>query len=184
MKKRWDSYIIMSIGIGMTAAFCFLLLGPQRRELSTVLASARAMRGQLVRGTGTTAGLSRTEDDVQRANDLLADYRTRITPTAELGTFVEEVAAIAERLGLRERRIFPLTPEVHGSITVLPIQISFESGFAASFSFLRDVERLPRAVHVTELVVERAKEGDGGVVDGEGDSLRTELTVRIFHEAT
>ncbi len=184
MTKRWDSYIVISVGVGMTAAFCFLFLGPQRRDLSTLLASARAMRSQLARGTGATAGLPRTAADVQRANDLLVDYRTRITPTADVGSFVEEVSAVAARFGLRDRRIVPLIPEMRGSIMVLPIRISFESGFAESFNFLRNVERLPRAVRVTEFIVERLLEPSEEPVDGEGGDLRTELTMRIFYEAT
>ncbi len=184
MTKRWDSYIVMSVGVGMTAAFCFLLLRPQRQDLSTLLTSAQAMRVQLARGIGVAAGLSSTETDLQRAKELLVEYQTRITPTAGVGSFVEEVAAIAARLRLRDRRIVPLTPEVRGSIMVLPIRISFESGFAESFSFLRNVERLPRAVRVTELVIERLLGPSGGPEDGEVGELRTELTMRIFYEAT
>ncbi len=184
MTKRWDSYIVMSIGVGMTAAFFFLLLGPQRRNLSTLRTSAQAIRGQLARGTDAAAGLYRTEANIQRVNDLLVDYRTRITPTADVGSFVEEMSAIAAQLGLRDRRIVPLSPEVRGSIVVLPIRISFESGFAESFNFLRNLEHLPRAVRVTELVVERLLKPSEEPAGGEGGDLRTELTIRIFYEAT
>lgn len=191
MMNRWDSYIVMSIGVGMTAAFCFVLFGPPRRELSVLIDSARTMRNHLSRGAATIAELSEIGADIQRANDLLDDYRTRVPATADVGAFVEKVSAVAERLGLRDWKVAPLVPEPHGSVMVLPVRISFESGFGESFSFLRDVERLPRAVQVTELVVERrqtdlSEEFTGGVgtTSGLGHGLRTELTMRIFYEAT
>ncbi len=184
MARRWDSYVVMSIGVGMTAAFCFLLFGPQQRELSTMLTSARAMREQLARGSGALAGFSTAEADMLQASDLLADYSLRVPPSAEVGAFVEDVSAIAARLELRNHTMVPLARETRGTLAVLPIRISFESGFRESFSFLHDVEHLARAVRVTELAVERLSEPRGTSAGDEGDAVRTELTMQVFYEAT
>ncbi|MFQ5591419.1 MAG: type 4a pilus biogenesis protein PilO [Phycisphaerae bacterium] len=181
MKARWDSYIVMSIGVGMTMAFCIMLFGPQRRDLAALRASAQTMRDQLARGAASIARLSNIKDELRQADRLVADYRARITPTPDLGPFVEEVSDIASRLGLRARRIVPLAPEAQGSIAVQPIKISFESAFAESFGFLREIEGLTRAVQVTELLVERVQ--SDAVFPRRGE-LRTELTVRIFYEAS
>ncbi len=183
MSSRVQSYIVMSTGVGMTIAFCFLLFGPQRRDLSALLVSARIMRQQLARGNAAVAQLSEIKSSVEQSNTLLVDYRTRITLAADVGSFVEQASAIAERLALRNRRITPMSPETHGPITALPIQISYESDFDGSFSFLREIESLPRAVHVTDLLVRRV-DRDERRADSEPGVLRTELTMRIFYEST
>jgi type IV pilus assembly protein PilO len=183
MKKRWDSYVIMSIAVGVTAAFCFLFFWPQQRELTRLRASVRAKEEQQVRWTSEIAKLSQVEADLKRANELLADYRTRVPDTAEVGDFMEEVSAIAERLGLRDQNIVPLTPETRGPVTALPIRISFEASFAAIFSFLREVEELPRVARVTELVVGYPDE-DEDAGNRDGRYLKTELTMQIYYETT
>lgn len=183
MTKRWDSYVVMSIAVGITAAFCFLFFWPQQRELTRLRTSVRAKESQLVRWTSEIAKLSQVEADLKQANELLTNYRTRVPDTAEVGDFVEEVSAIAERLGLRDQNIVPLTPEKRGPVTALPIKISFEAGFGAIFSFLREVEELPRVARVTELVVGYPDE-DQDPVDRAGDRLRTELTMQIYYETT
>jgi len=184
MRRRWDSYMVICIGVGMTAAFCFLLLGPQKQDLSVLRTSAQTMRSQLARGAGTIAGRSDTEIEIRRINEQLAGYRSRITPTADVGAFIEEVSAIAAQLNLRDRTIVPQASERRGSIWVLPIRISFVSGFAESFNFLRNIECLPRAVRVTELVVERLQGADGEPVQRDEGQVRTKLAVQIFYEAT
>lgn len=183
MKKRLDSYIVMSVAVGMTVACGIWLYKPGQRELSTLLASARAMRDQLIRGSSTFSDLSDVRTDVSNAHDLLADYRIQITPSPDVGTLIEEVSAVALRLGLRNRTIVPQTPSTHGTIVMLPIEISFESAFDKSFDFLRSVERLPRAVQIAEFAVKRI-DAVNSFGRHYGNLLRTEMTLRIFYEAT
>jgi len=184
MTRRWDSYLVIFIGVGMTATFCFLLLGPQKQDLSALRTSARTMRDQLARGAGNIAGRAQTEVDIGNLTKKVSNYSTRILPDADVGAFVEQVSAIAERLELHDRTIVPQESEQRGLIMVLPIRITFVSGFAESFAFLRDVEQLPRAVRVTELTVERLTDSKGEPVFEAGGALRTELTIQVFYEAT
>ena len=183
MANRRDSCILLTIAVGITAGFYFLLFAPQQRKLSGLRASLEALEDQLDRQTLNLAELPEVEAQLQRINELLADYRTRIPETAEVGNFVEEVSAIAERLGLRHRNVVPLAPERYGAVTALPIRISFEARFPALFDFLREIESLPRVARVTGLVVERpqAEEQPVDYVEGE---FTTELTMQVFYGAT
>ncbi len=183
MKKYLDSLIVISVAVGMTLACGAWLYKPGQREVATLLVSAQAMRDQIARGTATVSGLASVRSDVRNANDVLTEYATMITPTADVGSFIEEVSAAASELGLRNRAIIPQTPEGCGTIVMLPIEISFESVFAKSFDFLRTIERLPRAVQIASFSIKRAN-GTTDPDPGEEATLRTKLTLRIFYEAT
>jgi Tfp pilus assembly protein PilO len=175
---------MISIAVGITAAFCFLLFGPQRGESSVLLTSTQAMREQLARGAAVTTRLSEIEAEVQQVKDRLVNYRATIPVTADLGAFIEELSVISERLELRAWKVVLLAPKTRGPVRVLPVQIAFESSFGESFSFLRAIERLARAVRVTELNIERLREPSGDALGGEGNDLQTMLTMQVFHEAT
>lgn len=188
MIKNVDSYIVMSVAAGMTVACGFWLYQPGQRELSSLIASAQAMREQLARGSSAVNELANIKTDVSNANELLNDYQTRITPTPKVGAFIEQVSSVASQLGLQGRKIIPQSPKENGSIVMLPIDISFESAFDKSFDFLRSIERLPRAVQVTHFTIKRV-DGDDSVAapyhkDRPQNLLRTELTLQIFFEAT
>lgn len=180
---RWDGYITMTVAIGLTALFGLLFFGPNRRDFQALRASTRSAKDQLTGTYNAVARLSELKASNKQENNLLADYHTCITSSADLGRFVEDVSAIADRLGLGDRKIVPLAPQTLGRVMVLPIRISFVSGFGASFDFLREVERLPRAVRIMEFVVERVTP-DYKAGDGEESELRTELAVQIFYEST
>ncbi len=188
MIKHIDSYIVMSVAAGMTVACAVWLYQPGQRELSSLLASTQAMREQLARGSSAVSELANVKSDMRNAEALLNDYQTRITPTPQVGAFIENVSSVATELGLQGRKIVPQSPKVNGSIVMLPIDISFESDFGKSFDFLRSVEQLPRAVQVTDFTIKPVDEN----VDAETPYdktrprhlLRTELTLRIFYEAT
>ena|GEM_PF-6290311 len=183
MTNRWDGYIMVGIAVVITAVFGFLLLGPWQHRLAGLRASIADMEEQLARGTIDVAELSEIETQLERAADLLTDYRTRVPLAAEVGDFVEAVSAVAERLGLRDRNIVPLAAERHGRVTVLPFRIAFDARFDAVFNFLRKVERLPRAARVTELVIVRP-EHDNAAAGDEERELSTELTLQIYYETT
>ena len=182
MTGRRDSYIIASIAVAMTGAFCYLFFGVQQHKLSELRTSIGALEDQLARRTGDIAELSQIQANLKRANDWLADYSLRIPETAEVGNFVEEVSAIAERLGLRNQSVVPRSPEVRGAVTVLPIKISFQAPLGAMFDFLREIERLPRVARVTKLAVEQTEPDEEPVYRRAGE-LRTELTAQIYYEA-
>jgi len=183
MANRRDTCILLTIAVGVTAGVYFLLFAPQQRKLSQLRAAVGTLEAQLTHQTLDLAELSSVEEQLRRANELLADYRTRIPETAEVGDFVEEVSAIAERLGLRHQNIVPLAPERYGTVTALPIRIGFGARFPALFDFLREIESLSRVARVTGLVVERV-EAEGQPVDYIAGELITELTMQIYYEAT
>lgn len=181
MKKHLDSLVVISVGVGMTVACGAWLYKPKHREVTAMLASAQAMRDQLTRGMAAVTKLSAVRNDVKQANELLTDYATKVPADAEIGSFIEEVSSAASRLRLHNRTIVPQRPEAHGDIAVLPIKISFDAPFETSFEFLRTVERLPRAVQVSEFSVKRK---DSAKRKGNTTGLRTKMTLRIFYEAT
>ncbi|MCK4659097.1 MAG: type 4a pilus biogenesis protein PilO [Phycisphaerae bacterium] len=181
MNRCWDSYIVASVAVGMTAGFVFMFFLPQQRKLGNLRASIRNTREQLHRNNANIADLPQIQASLQRTRSLLAECQTRIPETAKLGDFVEEVSAIAEHLRLGNQNIVPQAPERLGGITTLPIRISFDADFPELFSFLRAIESLPRATRVTRLAVLRPPAGEEVPVD-EHNKLRTELTMQIFHE--
>lgn len=186
---RLNSYIAMSLGVGMAAAFWVLLLGPHRRDLAALRTSARSIRAQVANDSTTIAGLSEIRGDIKTIKQASIEFGHRVRPTADVGLFIKDVSQLADRLGLQEPKIIPLTPIVHGPITVLPIQISYESRFGASFSFVRDMERMSRAVRVTHLAVERKELGEkraeqpAGYPASLSHRCSTELTVHLYCES-
>lgn len=181
MKKHLDTLIVLSVAVGMTVACGAWLYKPGQQELSTLLLSAKSMRDQLARGSGAVSSLAGVQSDVRDANQLLDQYKIQITPTPEVGAFLEQVSDAAVDLGLQHRAIVPKKPESQGSIVMLPIEISFASGFTESFRFLRVLEQLPRAVQVSQFSI---KPGNGDRSPKGGAPLQTNMTLRIFYEAT
>ena len=165
----------------MTGAFWSFLFGPHLRDLSALRAAAQAIQGQVALGGQTITRFTGLDDDIREVEQASIDLRHRVTPTANVGPFVKEISRIAARLGLRDPKIVPLTPITHEKTVILPIQISYQSQYADSFDFVRAVERMLRAVRVTEFAVERLELHEQAALTNDGFSS-TRLTVHLYCE--
>jgi Tfp pilus assembly protein PilO len=160
--KRGNADIAFALGM---LAFA---LGVVQFVLRPTLAAVRSREEQLL---ATSTDIVRSEDFTRGLDDLarhLADFEAelevldRLVPrSSDADTRVREVAALAERCGVRTSSIRPDPPIPRGSVIAHPLAVKVVGDYPSIERLLFELESSPRHSRVTQFVVERVDPGGG-----------------------
>jgi Tfp pilus assembly protein PilO len=107
--------------------------------------------------------LPAVQADINRLQAKLADFKKLPTTPGDLGQFQIELAHLADRDHLRGWSVsWPGTPRRTDQFYELPVNVKFAGDFRDVFSFLCQLEDLPRLTRITSMIV-KADNASGGV---------------------
>lgn len=175
----------VAVLLAATGAFAWYALVPAERRLQSARAEADQILGQIGEQSQQVLTLRQLHDEVQRLEQRVRDFRTRIPPEHELGVFLKELAAILERNGFAHYTLQPqpARPLAEGRLPAdllkampglhtQPVVVQVAGDFDALFSALRELEQTPRLSQVESLSLEAREDHRG--------EIRVEILVHTF----
>jgi Tfp pilus assembly protein PilO len=158
------------------ALFAWLVVYPQQAKHRALQDELQAVSDDIALRLTRCAAAVETERALEQCRRRLGSMEARVPPEDHLGSFLEQLSAVAADAELINANVVPQPPYVTKGLGILPIDMDFESDFPSLFAFLKHVESLPRAVRIASLSAARVQEGD--------DRLEIEMTLQIFFEAS
>jgi Tfp pilus assembly protein PilO len=158
-RAHWSLSIIMG---GLLVAFVVFGWRPawqRQRQLRAEIETASRMLSQ---NQTRTASMTILQGEVLRLKRNVEKFDKRLPRTAELGEFIRDLTGNAG--GLRKLVTTPGQKRNVELYTEIPISLSFEGDFGTVFTFLRQVELMPRLVRLKSVNV-RTRDPRQGVVD-------------------
>jgi Tfp pilus assembly protein PilO len=122
--------------------------------------------------TGGISDLERKIDELERA---IRFFESKLPQEREIDTVLREVWQLAERHSLTTKTIKTLRSERLAGCSELPVQVGLAGDFRGFYSFLLDLERLPRITRVTQMKLEK--------ISGREGEMTAQLTLSIYFEA-
>jgi Tfp pilus assembly protein PilO len=74
------------------------------------------------------------------------------------------VTVIVQKQGLRSKRVLRLKKEDNSGYVEQPLKVELEGNFNAFYSFLLELEKLPRIMKVRELDLKKQIDNEGQIV--------------------
>lgn len=176
MKRARDEVVTGLTAVVLLAAFIGWVVMPVESRLRSVSAETHRMRAAVESRAQMAFGPSRVEVELDRLRAEEAVVRKAIPTAPSLGRFLEALSEVCASAQLTATDVTPLAEYRVGPIGVLPILVSFESGFAEVFTFLQRIEMLERVVWVSRIETSR--------VADRSDRLTTSVLMHVFHEPT
>jgi type IV pilus assembly protein PilO len=91
-------------------------------------------------------------------------FESKLPPTSEIHKVLEQVTVIVQKQGLEPKTIRTLPrKEDNSGYVEQPLKMELVGDFNAFYSFLLEMEKLPRIMKIRELKLEKDKDGDGQV---------------------
>jgi len=121
-----------------------------------------------------TAGiedLNRKVDELQKA---ITFFESKLPQEKEVDKILKEVWQMAEANSLQTRTIKTLKSERGPNYSEQPIQMSLSGDFNGFYSFLLQLEKLPRITRVTQMQLQKINDRDG--------EMQAQVTLSIFFE--
>ncbi len=175
MKLGIRELIWVTLMLGMLAATYFYVLRPEGQEGIDIQADTARKKKELTDLRLMTSGIS----DIERKNQELAQairfFEQKLPQQKDLDNILKEVWQLAEKNNLQTRTIKTVKGERAAGYCDQPITMGLAGDFKGFYSFLLQLEKLPRLTQLTHMKLDRSPERDG--------AMQAQLTLSIFFES-
>ena len=165
-------FVALMVGMLGTTYVCVFQKANTRRAAR--LAEIRDMDAKLVSLRSATAGIAdmgRKIDELQKAIEF---FERKLPQEKEIDKILKEVWQIAEANSLQTRTVKTLKSEKSSTYSEQPVQVTLSGDFNGFYSFMLQLEKLPRITRVTQMKLTKINDHDG--------EMQAQMTLSIFFE--
>jgi type IV pilus assembly protein PilO len=108
----------------------------------------------------TTAAENLTEQLV-KIEGAIEVFESKLPPTSEIHTVLEDVTLIAQRHGLTPKTIRTLKNEENRGYIEQPLEMELHGDFNSYYAFLLELEKLDRITKIRELKLRKKSKSEG-----------------------
>jgi type IV pilus assembly protein PilO len=118
----------------------------------------RAKLNELERATATAEDLS---EQLRKVEEAIAVFESKLPPSSEIHTVLENVTLIAQRHGLTPKTIRTMKAVNNRGYIEQPLKMELHGDFNAYYAFLLELENLDRITKVRELKLKKKSQAEG-----------------------
>jgi len=119
-----------------------------------------AKLAELERATATAENLT---EQLEQMAEAMQYFESKLPPTSEIYTVLENVTIIAQRRGLIPKTIRALKREENSGYIEQPLKMELHGDFNSYYSFLLDLEQLDRITKIRQLSLKKKLKGEGQI---------------------
>jgi len=149
--------------LGLTYLAYQKMIKPANRKLAvqkTKIEKDLTKLTELEEKTTAAKDLSKQLEKLQEAIEIL---ESKLPPTSEIHKVLEQVTVIAQKQGLKPKTIRTLKKKNNSGYIEQPLKMELVGNFNSFYSFLLEIEKLPRIMKIRELDLEKQDEHDGQI---------------------
>jgi len=156
------------------AVFFVLLLGvavigyqymikPANKHLVEAKARVQAKLDKLAEFEKTTAAAENLTKQLEQLQEAIKFFESKLPPTSEIHKVLEQVTVIAQEQGLKPKTIRTLNKKDNSGYIEQPLKMQLEGNFNSFYSFLLELEKLPRIMKIRELQLQKQEQNEGQI---------------------
>jgi len=115
---------------------------------------------ELERATATAENLT---EQLEQMAEAMQYFESKLPPTSEIYTVLENVTIIAQRRGLIPKTIRTLKREENSGYIEQPLKMELHGDFNSYYSFLLDLEKLDRITKIRQLSLKKKLKREGQI---------------------
>lgn len=174
MKLEIKKILFVCVMLGLLGCAYFLIFRKanfKRAELEKEIFAKTTALANLQQTTVGIDDLNKKIDDLQKA---ITFFESKLPQEKEVDKILKEVWQMAEANSLETKTIKTLKSERSANYSEQPIQMNLSGDFNGFYSFLLQLEKLPRITRVTQMNLQKISGRDG--------EMQAQMTLSIFFE--
>jgi Tfp pilus assembly protein PilO len=157
--------VFIALLIGLAWAGYHYMIKPANRDLVQTRQRNRAKRAKLAEFEKASAAAKDMTKQMEQLQDAMAFFESKLPSTDEIYRVLEKVTMIAQKQGLTPKTIRTLSRKKSNSGYVdQPLLMELEGDFPAFYSFLLEMEKLPRIMKVRKLDLSKKNKLEGRIL--------------------
>jgi len=150
--------------LGMAVVGYQYMIKPANRHLADAKARVETKLAKLTEFEKTTAAAEDLTKQLEQLQEAVKFFESKLPPTSEIYKVLEQVTVIAQKQGLKPKTIRTLEKKDNSGYIEQPLKMELEGNFNSFYSFLLELEKLPRITKIRELQLNKQTENEGQIV--------------------
>ncbi len=167
--------VFIALLVGLAWAGYRYMIKPANRDLAQTRQRNQAKRAKLAEFDKASVAAQDMAKQMAQLQDAVAFFESKLPPTNEIHKVLEKVTVIAQKQGLKPKTIRTLGRKLNNGYVEQPLLMELEGNFRAFYSFLLEMEKLPRIMKVRKLDLSKKKHLDG--------QIAAKCVVSVFFQA-
>jgi len=113
-------------------------------------------------GKAATAAEDLTKQ-LEQLEEAIKFFESKLPPKSQIHKVLEQVTVIAQKQGLKPKTIRTLKKKDNMGYIEQPLRMELEGNFSSFYSFLLELEKLPRIMKIRELKLDKHKSTEGQI---------------------
>jgi len=175
MSSALRKFILFALLVVISYVAYRYMIMPANQHLSEQRIRVETKLNKLQELEKATAAAKDLNEQLEQLEEALAFFESKLPPTEEIDQVLQDVTLIGENQGVKRKSIRRMTTkESNNGYVEQPLELKLEGNFNSFYSFLLELEKLPRIMKIREMNLEKK--------DGEEGQISADFVVSIFFQ--
>ncbi len=176
MHGKFKKAIFYFALIGLTVLSYQFMIRPANKALAAQQARIQTKSEKIAEFDKAVEAAYDLNAQLQQLQQAVDFFESKLPPTSEIYRVLEQVTLVAQKQGLQPKTIRTLVAKSNSGYIEQPLKLEVEGDFSSFYSFLLELEKLPRIMKIRSLDLKKVKDRDGVV--------SADFTVSVFFQST
>ncbi|MHC4482160.1 MAG: type IV pilus inner membrane component PilO [Planctomycetota bacterium] len=154
-------FFVLLVGVAYVA-YQFMIK-PANRHYAEHKVKVETKLAKLTEFEEATAAAEDLNKQLEELQEAIEFFESKLPPTSEIDKVLRDVTVIGEEQGLKPKTIRTLKRKDNGGYVEQPLRMELVGNFNSFYSFLLELENLPRIMKIRELQIKKQVRQEGQI---------------------
>jgi len=163
MKSGIRKIIFFVLLLGLAGVAYQYMIKPANRSLARQRAKVEKDLARLTEFEKATAAANDLTRQLEQLQEAIEFLESKLPPKSQIHKVLKQVTVIAQENGLHPKTIRTLRKKNNSGYIEQPLKMELVGDFNAFYSYLLELEKLPRIMKIRQLELTKQKESEGKI---------------------
>jgi len=163
MTSGYRKIVFFVLLLGLAYLAYQYMIRPSNKHLAEVKQRVQTKRTKLAEFEKATAAAENINKQLEQLQEAIEFFENKLPPTSEIDKVLHDMTVIAQKQGLKPKTIRTQEKKNNSGYIEQPLKMELEGNFDSFYSFLLELEKLPRIMKIRELDLRKLAKHEGEI---------------------
>jgi type IV pilus assembly protein PilO len=163
MNSNFRKVVFLILLAGLSGVGYQYMIRPANKKMAEAKTRVDTKIAQLAKFEEATVAAEDITKQLEQLQEAINFFESKLPPTSQIHEVLQQVTVIAQKQGLHPKTIKTLAMKDNNGYVEQPLKMELVGNFSSFYSFLLELEKLPRIMKIRELVLDKMSVEDGQI---------------------
>jgi len=163
MTGNFRKVVFFILLLGVAVVGYQYMIKPANANLAEAKSRVDTKVAQLAKFQQATAAAEDLTKQLEQLKEAIGFFENRLPHKSQIHEVLEQVTVIAQKEGLEPKTIRTLVDKDNSGYIEQPLKMELKGNFSSFYSFLLELENLPRIMKIRELKLQKQQTDEGQI---------------------